>query len=266
MEKIRLQKYISECGAASRRAAEAEIEKGNVTVNHIPAVLGQKIDPETDEVRLCGKRIVPEGSASRQGSPAAGERRHTYILLNKPVGYVTTLSDEKGRPTVKDLIANVGVRLYPVGRLDMYSDGLLLCTNDGELTNRLTHPSHDVAKVYRAVVLSRLSPEDVARLSEQIEIDGYRIRPVEVEFEKYATLGNNVATASLPAATDRVATVVRFTLHEGRNRQIRRMCAYHGYRLASLTRIRIGKIELGDLPRGKWRALTEDEIAYLKSI
>lgn len=280
MEKIRLQKYISECGAASRRAAEAEIEKGNVTVNHIPAVLGQKIDPETDEVRLCGKRIVPEGDGSLLGSPADGERRHTYILLNKPVGYVTTLSDEKGRPSVKDLIANVGVRLYPVGRLDMYSDGLLLCTNDGALTNRLTHPSHDVAKVYRAVVLSRLSPEDVARLAEQIEIDGYRIRPVEVEFEKYATLGNNgaaldrdvataslpAATASLPTATDHVATVVRFTLHEGRNRQIRRMCAYHGYRLAALTRIRIGKIELGELPRGKWRALTEDEIAYLKSI
>lgn len=252
MEEIRLQKYISECGVMSRRAAEAEILKGNITVNDIPAELGQKICPGTDEVKLHGKRITPIGGCL--SSEEKGASRNTYILLNKPEGYVTTMSDEKNRPTVKDLIAAAGTRLYPVGRLDMYSDGLLLCTNDGDLTNRLTHPSHDVAKVYRAVITTHLDKEDVARLSEQIEIDGYKIRPVETELEKYTTVHHADAT------------VVLFTLHEGRNRQIRRMCAYHGYKLASLTRISIGEIQLGDLPKGKWRPLTEEELTYLKQI
>lgn len=249
MEEIRLQKYISECGIMSRRAAEAEIQKGNVTVNGTRAELGQKIDPQTDEVMIAGKRVVPISP-----NETANGYGKTYILLNKPMGYVTTMSDEKDRLTVRDLIADAGTRLYPVGRLDMYSDGLLLCTNDGELTNRLTHPSHHVAKVYRAVITSRLTEDDIAALSERIEIDGYRIRPVEVELEEYTTVHRAAAT------------VVRFTLHEGRNRQIRRMCAHHGYKLASLTRIRMGKIELGDLPVGKWRHLTEDEISYLKQI
>ncbi len=253
MEEIRLQKYISECGVMSRRAAETEIQKGNVTVNGIPAELGQKIDPETDEVMIGGKRIAP---TTAQDSSAESHSRNgkTYIILNKPVGYVTTMSDEKARPTVKDLIADAGTRLYPVGRLDMYSDGLLLCTNDGELTNRLTHPSHEVSKLYRAVITSHLNESDIVRLSERIEIDGYRIRPVEVELHSYTTVHRADAT------------VVLFTLHEGRNRQIRRMCAHHGYKLASLTRIRMGEIELGDLAVGKWRHLTEDEIAYLKQI
>jgi len=256
MEEIRLQKYISDCGVMSRRAAEAEIAKGNVTVNGIPAEFGQKIRPGTDEVMLSGKIISPDSGASsspeREDSTSVCGR--TYIILNKPVGYVTTMSDEKDRPTVRDLISDAGVRLYPVGRLDMYSDGLLLCTNDGELTNRLTHPSHDVAKVYRAVITSHLTEEDVVRLSERIEIDGYRIRPVETALESYTT----VHSAD--------ATVVLFTLHEGRNRQIRRMCAHHGYKLASLTRIRMGDITLGDLPKGKWRRLTDAEIAYLKNL
>jgi len=257
MEEIRLQKYISECGIMSRRAAEAEILKGNVTVNGIKAELGQKICPDRDVVMLSGKRIVPATSPAnhnRDDDRAPSSNGKTYIILNKPVGYVTTMSDEKDRPTVRDLIANAGTRLYPVGRLDMYSDGLLLCTNDGDLTNRLTHPSHDVAKVYRAVITAHLNESDIEALSEQIEIDGYRIRPVEVELESYTTVHRAAAT------------VVLFTLHEGRNRQIRRMCAHHGYKLASLTRIRMGEIELSDLPVGKWRRLTEDEIAYLKQI
>ncbi len=245
---MRLQKYISDCGIMSRRAAEAEIAAGHVTVNGIPAELGQKIEPGVDEVMLGGRKVVP------QAAPDCGTDAKTYIILNKPVGYVTTMSDERDRPTVRELIADAGVRLYPVGRLDMYSDGLLLCTNDGELTNRLTHPSHDVAKLYRAVITSRLGDGDIEKLSEQIEIDGYRIRPVEVERESYTTVHG------------KASTVVLFTLHEGRNRQIRRMCAHHGYKLASLTRIRMGEIELGDLPKGKWRRLTEDEVAYLKQI
>ncbi len=248
MDEIRLQKYISDCGILSRRGAEAEIQRGNVTVNGIPAELGQKILPGRDEVMLNGRKILPPQAED------SATRGKTYIILNKPVGYVTTMSDEKDRPTVKDLITDAGIRLYPVGRLDMYSDGLLLCTNDGELTNRLTHPSHDVAKLYRAVITSRLSDEDIVKLGERIEIDGYRIRPVEIVRESYTTVhGKN-------------ATVVLFTLHEGRNRQIRRMCAHHGYKLASLTRIRMGEISLGDLRPGQWRYLTEDEIAYLKKI
>ncbi len=253
MEEIRLQKYISECGIMSRRAAEAEIQKGNVTVNGIPAELGMKIRPDADEVMLGGKRVTPPAEKGGTAEVTSGNPK-TYIVLNKPVGYVTTMSDEKDRPTVKDLIADAGLRLYPVGRLDMYSDGLLLCTNDGDLTNRLTHPSHDVSKLYRAVITSHLKESDIQKLSEQIEIDGYRIRPVEVELESYTTVHRADAT------------VVLFTLHEGRNRQIRRMCAHHGYKLASLTRIRMGKIELGDLPVGKWRHLTKEEIAYLKQI
>ncbi|MBE6598411.1 MAG: rRNA pseudouridine synthase [Ruminococcaceae bacterium] len=248
MEEIRLQKYISECGIMSRRAAEAEILRGAVTVNGLPAEVGQKIRPGEDEVILNGRKVVP---ISRN---PVGTDAKTYIMLNKPVGYVTTMSDEKERPTVKDLIKDAGVRLYPVGRLDMYSDGLLLCTNDGDLTNRLTHPSHDVAKMYRAVITATLSDEDIAKLGESIEIDGYMTRPVETARESYTTVHG------------KAATVVIFTLREGRNRQIRRMCAHHGYKLASLTRFRMGEIELGDLPHGKWRHLTEDEIAYLKQI
>jgi len=253
MEEIRLQKYISECGIMSRRAAEAEITKGNVTVNGTKAELGQKIIPDKDVVMLLGKR-VEHNSDKNNSFESMTQNGKTYIILNKPVGYVTTMSDEKDRLTVKDLIADVGLRLYPVGRLDMYSDGLLLCTNDGDLTNRLTHPSHHVAKVYRAVITSHLTDKNILSLSEQIEIDGYRIRPVEVELESYTTVHH------------KAATVMLFTLHEGRNRQIRRMCAHHGYKLASLTRIRMGEIELGDLPVGKWRPLTEAEITYLKQI
>lgn len=275
MEEIRLQKYLSTCGILSRRAAEREISRGTVTVNGIPASLGQKIRPGEDLVRLHGKEISPHPVASpgespppshlvpsepnaglepdvRQTAPAngwGGPRR--YLMLNKPVGYVTTLSDEKGRPTVRELISDAGARLYPIGRLDQYSSGLLLCTNDGDLTNRLTHPSHHVEKVYLAVINKRLSPEEVETLAEQIELDGYKIQPVQTTIERYTPEGQ---------------TVVQFTLWEGRNRQIRRMCAYHGVKLASLTRIRVGQLTLGSLPKGQWRFLTEEEIAYLKTI
>ncbi len=246
MDKIRLQKYLSECGVLSRRAAEAEISAGRVSVNGIPAMLGDKVDPETDEVVWNGRKI--------ESKTCGEERRNTYILLNKPAGYVTTLSDEKGRRTIADLISDVGTRLYPVGRLDQYSDGLLLCTNDGELTNKITHPSHHISKTYVGILTSRLDDHDIEELGVPFELDGYMLRPFGVRRLGYKKAG----------AAD--ATVVEFVLHEGRNREIRSICARHGYKLAKLTRVAIGEIRLGDLPSGKWRHLTEEEIAYLKSI
>ncbi len=244
MEKIRLQKYLSECGVLSRRAAEAEISAGRVNVNGLPASLGNKIDPETDEIVWKGKKIVPQ--------TVDGESKKTYILLNKPVGYVTTLSDEQGRKTIADLIADVGVRLYPVGRLDQFSDGLLLCTNDGELTNRITHPSHHVPKTYVGILTSRLDDRDVEKLGVPFELDGYMLRPFEVRRLGYKKAG------------DADATVIEFILHEGRNREIRKICAHHGYKLAKLTRVAIGDLRIDTLPSGKWRHLTDEEVTYLK--
>lgn len=245
MERIRLQKYLSECGVLSRRAAEAEISAGRVSVNGVPAMLGDKVAPDTDEVTWNGRKI--------ESKNCGGERRNTYILLNKPAGYVTTLSDEKGRRTIADLIADAGTRLYPVGRLDQFSDGLLLCTDDGELTNRITHPSHHVSKTYVGILTSRLDDRAIKELGVPFELDGYMLRPFEVRSLGYKKVG----------AAD--ATVVEFVLHEGRNREIRKICAHHGYKLAKLTRVAIGDLRLGDLPSGKWRHLTDDEVNYLKS-
>ena len=246
MDKIRLPKYLSECGVLSRRAAETEISAGHVSVNGIPASLGDKVDPSADEVAWNGRIIQPK--------TCGGERRNTYILLNKPAGYVTTLSDEKGRRTIADLIADAGTRLYPVGRLDQYSDGLLLCTDDGELTNKITHPSHHISKTYVGILTARLDDRAIRELGVPFELDGYMLRPFEVRRLGYKKAG----------MAD--ATVVEFVLHEGRNREIRKICAHHGYKLARLTRVAIGDIRLGDLPSGKWRHLTDEEIAYLKSI
>ena len=197
MEPIRLQKYLTDCGVMSRRAAEKEITAGHIAVNGIPAVLGQKITPGEDEVTFRGKPVLPRASAS--GENAA----HTYILLNKPVGYVTTMSDDGGRKTVADLIRDVGHRVYPVGRLDLYSEGLLLCTDDGEIANRLLHPSHEVPKQYLATLNALLTEDELAELAEPFELDGYMLRPFGVDFVRY------VKTGGIPS------TVVRFTLWEG---------------------------------------------------
>lgn len=241
---IRLQKYFSDCGILSRRAAEKEIEEGHVTVNGIPAVLGQKIDPVQDDVRWKNRPI-------RQPL-VAGVRKHTYILLHKPVGYVTTLSDDRGRPTISELLRGVPGRVYPVGRLDMYSDGLLLCTDDGELTNTLTHPSHKVPKVYLATLDGKLSNGEIRSLGAPVALDGRMTKAVETRKIADCTF------RGLPA------TVVQFTLFEGRNRQIRRMCEAHEKKVYALTRIQMGELELGTLPCGKWRYLTDDEIASLQ--
>lgn len=242
---IRLQKYFSDCGILSRRAAEKEIADGHVTVNGIVAVRGQKVDPETDEILWNRRRI-------RQPL-VGGVRKYTYILLHKPVGYVTTMSDERGRPTIAELLRGVPGRVYPVGRLDMYSDGLLLCTDDGELTNALTHPSHEVPKVYLATIGGRLNAVEIRSLGASIELDGRMTKPVETQKIAECTFRGNPAT------------VVQFTLFEGRNRQIRRMCEAHEKKVYALTRIRMGDLELGTLPCGKWRYLTDAEVASLRS-
>lgn len=240
MAEIRLQKYFTDCGVMSRRAAEAEIAAGKVKVNGEVAEVGRKIDPERDTVEYKGKVIK-----------RTGDMEYTYILLNKPVGYVCTLSDEADRLTVADLIKNVKSRVYPVGRLDMYSDGLLLITDDGELTCRLTHPSHGFTKTYVAEIPAVLTEDDVYRIGAPVEIDGRLTRRAETKL----------------VSVVEGKSYVEILLKEGRNRQIRRMCESAGFKLTRLTRTKIGDIELTEsLPRGKWRYLTADEINYLKGI
>ncbi len=237
MEEIRLQKFFTDCGILSRRAAEEEIRQGRVRVNGSIATIGQKIDPERDSVELCGKAIVYRPNAVRH-----------YLLLNKPRGYVTTLSDEKGRPTAASLLSALPSRLYPVGRLDMDSDGLLLFTDDGALTERLTHPRHEIPKLYRVVVEGQVSPEQLARLRAPFLLDGYQTLPAKVQ----------------RAGRENGNTALTVELREGRNRQIRRMCKECGLRVLRLTRFAIGYIELGDLALGQYRHLTPEEVAYLK--
>lgn len=236
MEKIRLQKYFTDCGVLSRRAAEEEIKAGKVKVNGIRAELGDKIDPESDVVEYKGKRIMPRK-----------EDRMVYILLNKPAGVVTSAKDEKGRICVTDLV-KCGTRVYPVGRLDLNSQGLILMTNDGELTNKLTHPRHEIPKIYEVDVVGKVTTEQLTVLNSSMTVDGYVLLPVKTEFitknEKFTTL--------------------RMTLFEGRNRQIRKMCDQVGLKVAKLTRVAIGSITLGDLASGKWRYLTSEEIRILK--
>ena len=231
-EPIRLQKYFSDCGVLSRRAAEAEILSGRVFVNGVPASLGDKIDPKTDIVEYRGKRILP-----REDKP------HLYVMLHKPRGVVSTAKDEKGRRNVTELVKIPGARLYPIGRLDMDSDGLLLMTDDGELTNRLTHPRHEIPKIYHVTLSTPPSEDQLQVLRSPMELDGYRLLPVGVK-----VIANNI---------------LEMELYEGRNRQIRRMCQAVGLKIRQLTRIRIGQLELGELPLGKWRYLTDDEVAYL---
>ena len=238
MDKIKLQKYFTDCGILSRRAAEKEIAEGRVFVNGEVAELGQRIDPATDTVKYKGKII----------KPTSDER--ICIMLNKPAGYVTTLSDERGRPTVTELVADVGVRLYPIGRLDMNSDGLLLLTNDGTLAERLTHPKHEIPKIYRVAVKGSVSDEAMGILTSPLLIDGYRIRPVRVKQIGYFE--------------EKKSTLLEFELYEGRNRQIRKMCEAADLRVLRLTRTAYGALALGRLQGGKWRRLTESELCYLK--
>lgn len=237
---LRLQKYFTDCGVLSRRAAEAEISAGHVKVNGRVAEIGQKIDPEKDTVTYKGKRIEPPENA-----------RRVYIMLNKPRGYVTTTSDEKHRHCVTELTSDVGMRIYPVGRLDMDSDGLLLLTNDGELANFLTHPRHEIPKIYHVKIKGIPTPEKLKQLGQPIEIDGMTTKPVRVRFI---------------SSSDGEVSTLEMVLFEGRNRQIRRMCEANEIEITKLTRISVGEIRLGNLAPGKWRHLTGSQVQYLKSI
>ena len=230
----RLQKILSARGVASRRKAEQMIQNGAVTVNGVTAALGDSADPELD--RICVN-----------GQPLPTGQRFVYILLNKPRGYVTTLSDEKGRPNAAQLVADCGIRVYPVGRLDMDSEGLLLFTNDGAFANALTHPKQEVEKIYEVWAVG-YAPGGEEKLSRPIVLDGYRIRPPKV-----VLLSANGEKAKF-----------RVTIHEGRNRQIRRMCEAAGMRCTRLRRIQEGSLRLGNLPCGAWRYLTPEEVAELK--
>lgn len=231
--KERLQKIISARGLTSRRKAEEWIIAGRLQVNGQRAALGDVADPDTDEILLDGK-------------PLPNRQEFVYIMLNKPRGYVTTLSDEKGRDNVSQLV-DCGTRVYPVGRLDMDSEGLLLLTNDGEFANRLMHPGHEVDKTYEVSVRGYHEAAP-ALLRRPIELDGYRIKEPEVKL--------------IRASGDRAKLLV--TIHEGRNRQVRRMCDAAGMTVLTLRRISEGSLKLGSLPLGKWRYLSQEELAGLK--
>ncbi len=231
MAEIRIQKYLADCGVCSRRAAETAIAAGLVTVNGIPAQIGQKIDPAIHLVCYAGKPVLQNQA-----------QKH-YVLLNKPRGIVCTAKDEKGRTPVTDLVKIDGARLYPVGRLDMDSDGLLLLTDDGDFANRLTHPRHEIPKIYEVTFRQVPTERQIELLSSPMELDGYPLLPVGVRV----------------LAPDKL----EMTLWEGRNRQIRRMCEIAGLKIARLSRVAVGEVRLGDLPAGKWRHLTNDEVQYL---
>ena len=229
----RLQKIIAARGLCSRRQAEKWIEEGRVRVNGNTAHLGDTADVTEDVIEVDGKRL-----------PKAGKK--LYLMLNKPRGYVTTLSDEKGRKNAAELVAGCGIRVYPVGRLDMDSEGLLLFTNDGEFANLMMHPRHEVEKVYR-VWVTNFSPEKLEALKEPIELDGYRIKKPKVK----------------PVRMEPTRAILDVPIHEGRNRQVRRMCQAAGLEVARLKRIAEGGLRLGELKTGAWRELEPKEIELL---
>ena len=232
----RIQKILSSRGIASRRRAEEMIVAGRVSCNGHICQLGDSADPDIDTVLV-------------DGIPLPSTPGCTYIMLHKPRGYVTTLSDEKGRPNAAQLVADCGQRVYPVGRLDMDSEGLLLFTNDGAFANHLMHPKHEVNKTYR-VTVTGYTEAALQRLKLPVELDGYLIRKP------------SVSVLRKPDQTGGKALLM-ITIHEGRNRQVRRMCDLAGMNVTRLVRVSEGNVRLGDLPAGKWRYLNEEEIHSL---
>jgi 23S rRNA pseudouridine2605 synthase len=230
----RIQKILSDAGVASRRQAEKWITEGRVTCNGRICVLGQSADPDTDCICVDGRQIL-------------NKQEYVYLMLHKPRDYVTTLSDEKGRKNVAQLVKDCGKRVYPVGRLDMDSEGLLLFTNDGEFANYMMHPRHEMEKTY-LVLVTGFAPEKVEALKEPIVLDG---RPIVPPVVKLLSVEGNSAR-------------ILVTIHEGRNRQVRRMCGQAGLPVQRLARVQEGNLKLGDLPAGKWRYLTEAEVDMLK--
>jgi 23S rRNA pseudouridine2605 synthase len=226
----RLQKILSERGVASRRKAENIILEGRVTVNGVTAQLGESADPEQDRISVDGLPLPPLDG-------------YVYLMLNKPRGYVTTLSDERGRRMVSELVAGCGKKVYPVGRLDMDSEGLLLFTNDGAFAHTVMHPRYEIEKTYY-VQVSGFSPQSFERLRKPVVLDGYTIKAPSL---------NMISSNAQRGAFE-------ITIHEGRNRQIRRMCEMTGMHVTRLVRIREGSLQLGDLPSGRWRCLTDEEL------
>ncbi len=238
MEKIRLQKIIADSGYCSRRKAEQLIEQGYVTVNGRSCSVGDKADPASDLIKV-GDDIIPAARAEKR-----------YIMLNKPRGYVTTMQDEMGRKTAAELLDGIEERLYPVGRLDRNSEGLLLFTNDGEFANDIMHPSRHVSKTYRVTIDGRVNEDQLSRLMSGVELDdGTYTLPCTVEV--------------LSEAANR--TVLRFVIKQGLNRQIRRMCTAVGLNVGRLRRTAIGGVKLGMLKPGEWRELTKDELRILRA-
>ncbi len=233
---IRLQKYLAQCGVASRRAAEKMIAEGQISVNGVTVTeMGVQVDENADEVRV-------------NGQPVRMETTRCYLAYNKPIGEVTTVSDPEGRATVMDKFRDYPVRLFPVGRLDYDSEGLLLLTNDGEMMNRLLHPSREIQKVYLTKVSNTVTEEELRQLRRGVMIDGRLTSPAQVRFIRQETF----------------ASVLLIAIHEGRNRQVRKMIQAIGHQVVHLKRVEFGPIALGDLPSGRWRALTEAEIRKLK--
>jgi 23S rRNA pseudouridine2605 synthase len=233
----RLQKFMANCGIASRRKCEEIITAGRVAVNGIKITeLGFKVNPEIDEVKVDNKSI---NLVSKK----------IYIALNKPVGYVSTVKDERNRPTIIDLIG-IKDRIYPIGRLDFDTSGLILLTNDGEIYNRIIHPREVVNKVYVAEVKGKISKESIEKFSKGIDIGDYITAPGKIKV----------------ISSDKDKSKVEITIHEGKNRQVRRMCEAIGNSVITLKRISVGKIEVGNLELGKWRYLEESEIQYLKGL
>ncbi len=232
--KIRLQKFLSEAGVASRRKAEELIRDGKVKVNGVAAQIGDSVDPKRDTVLVRGKKVKIENNLR-------------YILLNKPRGFVTTTDDELGRKCVLELTKDIKERIYPVGRLDRVSEGALIMTNDGEFANAMMHPSRHVPKTYRVTVRPVITGEQVDILATGVELDGRMTAPAEVQV----------------ISKDENRAVLEIVLYEGRNRQIRRMCEALGLEVARLKRVAVGGIKLGMLPTGQWRDLTEAEVESL---
>ncbi len=232
--KVRLQKFLSECGVASRRKSEELIEQGAVRVNGQVASIGDKINPKSDTVTVKGKKIIKQKS-------------HTYIMLHKPRGFITTMSDERDRKCVAELIKDVPGRVYPVGRLDKDSEGMLLCTNDGEFANAMTHPRKHVPKTYRVTVRPGITQEQITELTTGIVINDRMTAPAEIRV----------------VTREEGRVVLEIILYEGRNRQIRKMCEAVGLEVARLKRTAVGSVKLGMLKQGDWRDLTEDEVRKL---
>lgn len=238
---VRLQKYIAMCGVASRRAAEKMISEGRVSVN------GEKVTEQGVKVEIGADKVAVDGEILKN------KQKDYYIMLNKPVGYVTTVKDQFDRPTVMELVNKDldNVRIFPVGRLDYETEGLLLLTNDGDFTYKVTHPKFHAEKTYLAAVKGGMSVHDMNCLREGVKLDdGFKTSPAQCEI---TDVKNGY-------------TFVKLTIHEGKNRQVRRMFAALGKEIAALQRLSIGTVELGNLPLGRWRHLTSHEVNYLKNL